>query len=112
MSHPNDSHPAPAQDPEGWREAEEAAPIDRQLWERRLKIRAWRRGTKEMDLILGGYFDRRASEMSDLELSAFQELLREDDSELYAWIAGASAPPATHADLVAAIRKERGIAAE
>lgn len=99
-------------DPEGWREAVETAPLARPLWERRLKIRAWRRGTKEMDLILGGYFDAHAAAMSDAELSAFEALMREDDSALYAWVAGGAEPPAAHADVIAAIRRARGIEAE
>ena len=101
-----------APEPEGWREAAVTAPVDRPVWERRLKIRAWRRGTKEMDLILGGYLDACANRMSDAELTAFEALMREDDSALYAWIAGGAAPPAEHAVIISAIQRQRGIATD
>ena len=34
---------------------------------KRLRIRAWRRGTKEMDLILGGYADAHLDRMDASE---------------------------------------------
>ncbi|SDZ49354.1 antitoxin CptB [Jannaschia faecimaris] len=61
---------------------------------KRLKIRAWRRGIKEMDLILGGYADEKLSEMSDGELSLFEAMLGENDHDLYSWVTGQQeAPP-------------------
>ncbi|MDJ0859159.1 MAG: succinate dehydrogenase assembly factor 2, partial [Dinoroseobacter sp.] len=41
---------------------------------KRLKIRSWRRGIKEMDLILGGYADANLKAMSEVELDAFDAL--------------------------------------
>lgn len=70
---------------------------------RRLKIRSWRRGTREMDLLLGGYFDHFGAAMTANELDAFDALLAENDTELYAWISAASPTPAPHAPLIAAI---------
>ena len=68
---------------------------------KRLRMRAWRRGTREMDLILGPFADARLAAMDEGELDAFEALLREGDQELYAWVSGRTAPPERFAPLVA-----------
>lgn len=73
--------------------------------ERRLKIRCWRRGTKEMDLILGGFFDAEGARLSEPELNAFEALIGEDDHALYRWITGAEAAPADHAPMIERLRR-------
>ncbi len=70
---------------------------------RKLGIRAWRRGTKEMDLILGAYADARLGSMDAAALDAFEALLEVGDTDLYAWISRDCAPP-PHAELVALLR--------
>ncbi len=70
---------------------------------KRLKIRAWRRGTKEMDLILGPYADAHLPTMDSAALDAFEALLAENDQDIYPWITGASVVPARHAGMVAAL---------
>lgn len=92
-----------------WREPPAATEEDRALRERRLKIRCWRRGTKEMDLILGGYFNACVPSLSSDALSTFEALLREDDATLYQWISGAVAPPEDFAKIVAAIRAQHAL---
>jgi antitoxin CptB len=67
---------------------------------KRIHMRAWRRGTKEMDLILGGYAEARLAAMDEPALDRFEALLAEDDHDLYQWVTGQSAPPAEFADLV------------
>ncbi|MEM9750849.1 MAG: succinate dehydrogenase assembly factor 2 [Pseudomonadota bacterium] len=95
-------------DPSGFREA--SRPMDsREARERRLKIRCWRRGTKEMDLILGGFFDRCGAALNDAQLAAFEEAIREDDDRLYRWVSGAEATPPRHEAIIAAIRADRGV---
>jgi antitoxin CptB len=64
---------------------------------KRLKFRAWRRGLKEVDLLLGPFADAHADNWSEAELARFEALLDEADSDIYAWIAGPALPPA-HAD--------------
>ncbi|MBV0891980.1 succinate dehydrogenase assembly factor 2 [Paracoccus sp. Z118] len=59
---------------------------DRQTRLKRLRIRSWRRGTKEMDLILGPYADQRMTELSDPALDLHERLLDQDDHDLYGWI--------------------------
>jgi antitoxin CptB len=71
---------------------------------RRLAYRAWRRGTREMDLLLGPYADARLAAMDADGRAAFAALLAEEDTDLAPWLMGAAAPPERHAALVAAIR--------
>jgi len=59
---------------------------------RRLRFRAWHRGMKEMDLILGSFADRHLARMSADELDAFERLIDMPDGELMAWIAGGAGP--------------------
>lgn len=63
---------------------------------KRLKFRAWRRGFKEADLILGGFADRRLAELSAQDLDRFEALLDEPDHDLYSWIVGGAPVPARH----------------
>ena len=67
---------------------------------RRLRLRSWRRGTKEMDLILGPWADARLDSLTPEALDRFEALLEENDQDLYAWVAGQTAPPPAHAALL------------
>ena len=60
----------------------------------RIKFRAWRRGFREADLILGPFADRFTPTMTAGELDHFEALLDEPDHDLYAWIIGTDAAPA------------------
>lgn len=53
---------------------------------RRLKMRSWRRGMKEMDLILGHFADGPLSELSPKDLDAYEAVLTENDQDLYLWV--------------------------
>ena len=55
---------------------------------RRLLYRAWHRGTREMDLILGRFADAFIAELSDAELDAFEHMSEQPDPDLYNWISG------------------------
>ncbi len=70
---------------------------------KRLAMRAWRRGTKEMDLILGPYADAHLAQLAPPALDAFEALLAENDQDLYPWFTGQTVPPPAHAPLVAEI---------
>ena len=72
---------------------------------KRLKIRSWRRGTKEMDLILGPFFDRQGDTLDDATLDGYEALLAENDQDLYQWFSGQADPPAALAPLLARIRE-------
>ena len=60
---------------------------------RRLKFRAWHRGTREADYTLGGFFDRYHGEWSPEEIAWFEALLEEDDVDILAWAMGAIPVP-------------------
>lgn len=53
---------------------------------KRLRMRAWRRGIKEMDLILGPWADERAAALSEAEIDLTEALLGENDHDLYQWV--------------------------
>lgn len=62
----------------------------------RARFRAWRRGFREADLILGPFVDSEGPDLDPEELAAFEALLDQDDHELYAWILGNTPTPAPH----------------
>jgi antitoxin CptB len=70
---------------------------------KRMAMRSWRRGTKEMDLILGPFADRHLAGLSEADLLTYDRLLEENDQDLMAWILGQSAPPDWVAPLLARI---------
>ena len=51
----------------------------------RARFRAWHRGTREADLMIGGFFDRHHAAWSPAELEWFEALLEEDDVDVMAW---------------------------
>ena len=81
----------------------------REIRLKRLKIRAWRRGTREMDLILGPFADGPLQSLEDGELDAFEALLEENDQDLYAWVARTAPCPAQHDPIMAQIRTHHEI---
>jgi antitoxin CptB len=60
---------------------------------RRILFRAWRRGIREMDLIMGAFADAHLPTMSDVELAEFERLLDIPDPQALAWMTGDEAPP-------------------
>lgn len=63
----------------------------------RLSFRAWRRGFREADLVLGPFVDRMGPTLDEAELTALEALLAEDDDHaLYAWIIGTAEVPPGH----------------
>ena len=70
---------------------------------KRMKMRSWRRGTKEMDLVLGPWADVHLAGLSEPELEEYELLLAENDQDLMAWILGSSTPPADFAALLTRI---------
>jgi len=55
---------------------------------RRLLFRAWHRGTREMDLIMGRFADAMIGGLSEAELDAFERLAEQPEPDVYAWITG------------------------
>jgi antitoxin CptB len=70
---------------------------------KRMAMRSWRRGTKEMDLVLGPYADAHLAGMEPARLALYDALLEENDQDLLPWVLGQSQPPAALAELIADI---------
>jgi antitoxin CptB len=51
----------------------------------RMRFRAWHRGTREADYMIGCYFDRFHAAWSDEDVQWFEDLLEEDDVDIMAW---------------------------
>ena len=60
---------------------------------RRILFRAWRRGVREMDLIMGRFADAHLPVMNEDELAEFERLLDVPDTQALAWILGDKRPP-------------------
>ena len=71
---------------------------------KRLKMRSMRRGIKEMDLILKNFADLNLNLMSELELENFENLLLENDQDLYQWSTGQVDPKKEFVELIQDIK--------
>jgi antitoxin CptB len=63
---------------------------------RRVLYRAWRRGTREMDLLMGSFCEAAIGACSEADLDALEQLIEVPDQDLYAWLTGAEVLPAAH----------------
>ena len=66
------------------------------LRRRKLLFRAWHRGLREVDLILGRFADSNIEQLTDAELSEFEGLMDIPDGELLVWLTGEVDVPASH----------------
>ena len=67
--------------------------MDREHRLKRLKFRAWHRGTKEADLLVGGFYDAHAAGWNDAEIDWFEALMDEQDVDIMAWAIGSAPVP-------------------
>ncbi|PLX35312.1 MAG: succinate dehydrogenase assembly factor 2 [Hyphomicrobiales bacterium] len=75
---------------------------------KKLRLRSWRRGMKEMDLIMGTFADDNIGQLTEAELDEFEALGNEPDQKVYSWITGAEDVPEKYdTDLFARIRATR-----
>ncbi len=61
---------------------------------RRLMFRAWHRGTKEADLMIGGFVQRHIAAFTDSELDELEAVLELPDVDLADWLSGRRDIPA------------------
>jgi antitoxin CptB len=73
---------------------------------RKLLFRAWRRGVREMDLIIGRFADVHIDTLDDTGLDDFEHLIEASNAALYAWVVGAETIPADYDTAVLAKLKE------
>lgn len=55
---------------------------------KRLRFRAWHRGTREADYLFGGYFDAHHASWGAAELDWFEALIEEQDVDVLGWAFG------------------------
>jgi antitoxin CptB len=67
--------------------------MDRSARLKRLRFRAWHRGTREADLLIGGFFDSGHRRWDEAEIAWFEALLEEQDVDIMAWAIGTAEPP-------------------
>jgi len=60
---------------------------------KRLYFRSFRRGTKESDLVIGGFAEANLARMDARALDQFEALLNQNDPEVLAWITALADPP-------------------
>jgi antitoxin CptB len=60
---------------------------------KRLHWRAHHRGTREADMMIGGFFDAHHASWDDMERAMFTEMLDEQDVDIMAWALGTREPP-------------------
>lgn len=69
---------------------------DLDLRRRRLLFRAWHRGIREMDLIMGRFADAEIGRLSETELDDFERLSEVPDGEVFRWITGEAETPSNY----------------
>ncbi|KQT32748.1 hypothetical protein ASG29_13650 [Sphingomonas sp. Leaf412] len=72
---------------------------------KRLRFRAWHRGTREADLMIGGFFDRHGESWDAGQLDWFEALLEEQDVDIMGWAIGSiPCPPEWDGPMMAQMR--------
>ncbi|CAK0740554.1 antitoxin CptB [uncultured Gammaproteobacteria bacterium] len=72
---------------------------------RRLRFRAWHRGLREADLMVGGFADQYLEGFTVEQLDRFENLLHENDPDIFDWVFDRLPPPPEHDHDVLALLK-------
>ena len=72
---------------------------------KKLSIRSWRRGTKELDLILGRFSDENLKNFDMSELDLYEQFLSHDDHFIHSWLFEKEDSPRIFNSLVKEIKK-------
>ena len=67
---------------------------------RRTLFRAWHRGIREMDLIMGRFADAEIGDLSESELDEFEALIEVPDRDLFKWLTGEAETPSNYDTVV------------
>jgi antitoxin CptB len=78
-------------DPELWSDMDASLALRR----KRLLTRSRRRGTRELDLLLGEFAGAYLGRLTEEQLDRYEGLLLAEDPDIYDWIIGAALPPPT-----------------
>ncbi|KQN90444.1 hypothetical protein ASE95_13195 [Sphingomonas sp. Leaf231] len=80
--------------------------MDHDIRLKRLRFRAWHRGTREADLMIGGFFDAHGASWSAEQLDWFERLLEEQDVDIMGWAIGSiSCPPEWNGAMMDTMRR-------
>ena len=60
---------------------------------RRILFRAWHRGTREMDLLMGRFADSQLKGLPDDELDDLELLMEAPDRDVFSWLTGELVTP-------------------
>ena len=66
---------------------------DRDTWIKQLRYRAWRRGFREHDFLMGTFADQHLAHCGAEDLNRFEALLDQADWDVYYWIVGQGPVP-------------------
>lgn len=79
--------------------------MDHDIRLKRLRFRAWHRGTREADLMIGGFFDAHGRTWTAAQLDWFERLLEEQDVDIMGWAIGSIVcPPEWDGPMMQAMR--------
>jgi antitoxin CptB len=67
---------------------------------RRLTMRSMRRGIREMDILMTRFARARLDGLSDAQLDTYDDLLEENDQDLYQWVSGQVTPPKRYGAMI------------
>lgn len=60
---------------------------------KRLLYRAWHRGMRELDMLIGAFAESRIATLTPVEMEQFEALLDVPDPDMLAWVTGKEAVP-------------------
>ncbi|WP_010163580.1 FAD assembly factor SdhE [Sphingomonas sp. PAMC 26617] len=80
--------------------------MDRDIRLKRLHFRSHHRGTKEADLLIGGFFDSAHQRWDDAEIALFEDLIEEQDVDIMAWAIGMEPAPERYAGSIVEALKQ------
>lgn len=63
---------------------------------KRLRFRSWRRGSRELDLVLGRFADKHMGSLTPQQLDRYEALIDQSDPDIYRWVNGSEQPSAIH----------------
>jgi antitoxin CptB len=63
---------------------------------RKVLFRAWHRGMREMDLLMGGFADAEIGTMSEADLDDFELLIEVPDRDVFAWLTDERETPSNY----------------
>lgn len=65
---------------------------------------SWHRGCKETDIILGDFAKSEVAGFDDIKLATYEELIAEDDWDIYNWFVDKDETPKKYQELISEIK--------